>query len=345
MKSPNSRVVSKDWSRSTRKAQELLTFDPNQTKITEYFPLQDAVNALFENDDDFPHLFKSKIPEKSQFSTSLFQQLLANADDNLKRNPSQRRHNEIIKKFCVSVLFMAGPSAYELLHKNIPLALPSLSTVKREIHKSFSGISEGCFQFDQLLDHLNAYSAAHVICISEDATRVVSRVEYDPNSDRLVGFVLPVDKNCIPIQDAFCATSFEQIEEIFMRESKASYAYLYMAQALSSGVPPFCLALIGSDNHFTNKTVVARWKYIVRECKLRGIHVVGVSADGDSRLLSAMRLSSKLHSVTTDLEFNVSQILQQSSIPTAWNKWFALQEFSDMVFIQDTVHLGVKLKS
>ena len=250
-----------------------------------------------------------------------------------------------LKKFCTSVLFMAGTSAYELLHKNMPLALPSVSTIKREIRKSFNSLAEGYFQFDQLLDHLNAYSAAKAISVSEDATRVVSRVEYDSNTDRLVGLVLPVDKNFIPIPNAFCATSFEQIEEIFMKESKASYAYLYMAQALSSGVPPFCLALIGSDNRFTNKTVVGRWKYIVQECRLRGIHVVGVSADGDSRLLSAMRLSSKLHSFPKDPEFNVSQVFQQSSIPTAWNEWFALQEFNDMVFVQDTVHLGVKLKS
>ena len=73
--------------------------------------------------------------------------------------------------------------------------------------------------------------------------------------------------------------------------------------------------------------------------------MVGVSADGDSRLLTAMHLSSKLHSFLKDPEFNVSQVLQQSSIPTAWNEWFALQEFNDMVFVQDTVHLGVKLKS
>ena len=49
-----------------------------------------------------------------------------------------------------------------------------------------------------------------------------------------------------------------------MTESKASYAYVYMAQAIKLGIPPFCLALIGSDKCFTNKTVVARWTYIVK---------------------------------------------------------------------------------
>ena len=81
---------------------------------------------------------------------------------------------------------------------------------------------------------MNVHSAAKAICVSEDATRVASRIEYQ-YTDRLV-------------------TLFEQIEGIFLKESKASYAYLYMAQALSSGVPPFCFALIETDNFFTNKT-------------------------------------------------------------------------------------------
>ena len=41
---------------------------------------------------------------------------------------------------------------------------------------------------------------------------------------------------------------------------------------------------------------------------MRGIYVIGVSADGDSRLLSAMRLLSKLQSVKADIDFNVSQL-------------------------------------
>ena len=159
------------------------------------------VDALFK-ENDFSHLFVSKIPQKVQFSTPLLQELVTNAAENLKRNPTQRRHTEIIKKLYI-FLFMAGPSAYDLFHKNMPLALPSLSTVWQEIHKSFNGIAEGCFQFDQLLDHLNAYSAAKVICVSEDATRVVSRIKYDPNTDRLVGFVLPVDKVYIPMPNVF----------------------------------------------------------------------------------------------------------------------------------------------
>ena len=60
---------------------------------------------------------------------------------------------------------MAGPSAYEFSAKYaISITFPS--TIRWEIRLSFTGIAEGCFQFDQLFDHLNTYSAAKVICVS-----------------------------------------------------------------------------------------------------------------------------------------------------------------------------------
>jgi len=48
--------------------------------------------------------------------------------------PQGRRHNEIMKKFSLSLLLMIGPSAYKLIHTNMPEAFPSLSTVERHYH-------------------------------------------------------------------------------------------------------------------------------------------------------------------------------------------------------------------
>jgi len=59
----------------------------------------------------------NKIPEEINFSTILFQELVTNTQKNLKYDPSQRKHNEIIKKFHISFLFMAGPSAHDFFHK------------------------------------------------------------------------------------------------------------------------------------------------------------------------------------------------------------------------------------
>ena len=48
-----------------------------------------------------------------------------------------------------------------------------------------------------------------IVTISEDATRIIQRVEYDPNGDKCVGFVLPLDKCGVPINNTFLATSFQ----------------------------------------------------------------------------------------------------------------------------------------
>ena len=105
----------------------------------------------------------------------------------------------------------------------MPEALPSLSTVKREAAKRYTPLIEGEFSFDQLVAHLQAYSACRVVSISKDATRVISRVEYDQTKDKLVGFVLPLDKDSLPLSGSFQATSLSAIEAMF---EKKSFQYL-----------------------------------------------------------------------------------------------------------------------
>jgi len=53
LKSPNTSVISKDWSRDVQK---LLTLDQNQSTLTEFFPLQNSVDALFKESDSHKHL-------------------------------------------------------------------------------------------------------------------------------------------------------------------------------------------------------------------------------------------------------------------------------------------------
>ena len=73
--------------------------------------------------------------------------------------------------------------------------------------------------------------------MGEDATRVIA--------NRLVGFVLPCDEDGSPITDSFLATTFEKS---FESGVISKYAFVYMAQALCTQVPSFCLACFGTDN-------------------------------------------------------------------------------------------------
>ncbi len=69
-----------------------------------------------------------------------------------------------------------------------------------------------------------------------------------------------------------------------------------MAKPLSTcNVPAFCLSCFGTDNKFTTEEIVLRWKYILDECQQRGITVLTISSDGDTRLLTGMRMCSGLN--------------------------------------------------
>ena len=105
--------------------------------------------------------------------------------------------------------------AYSMIQKNMEHALPSLRTVQRAIHSEYHPLLEGQFQFDGLVNYLNKYNAPFVVAISEDATRVIARVEYDRENDRMVGFLLLCNENGLHLPDSFLATSFEAIEQCF----------------------------------------------------------------------------------------------------------------------------------
>jgi len=97
------------------------------------------------------------------------------------------------------------------MHSNIPQALPSLRTVQRFVVKDSQPIHEGVFRFDELLNHLNAFKCPKIVSIGEDATRVINKVQYDVESDKLVGFVLPCNEYGLPQSDSFIATDFESV--------------------------------------------------------------------------------------------------------------------------------------
>ena len=145
--------------------------------------------------------------------TPVLKQLVSNAQKNAERLPSGRRHSEIIKKFATSLLIYAGPLAYDFLHENIPKALPSLRSIQRVICTEYQTIAEGNFRFKELANHLVQHKASNVVSIGEDATRIIAHIEWDAETNRCCGFVLPLNKDGLPEVDSFLAVSFEGIEK------------------------------------------------------------------------------------------------------------------------------------
>ena len=109
----------------------------------------------------------------------------------------------------------------------MPAALPCLRTVQESIHAEYHPLSEKQFQFDDLF---GKFAAPLVMAISEDATRVISRVEYDSETNRLVGFVLLCNSYGLPLADSLLAVSLEVIEECFKSQAFSKFGYVFLAQ-------------------------------------------------------------------------------------------------------------------
>lgn len=103
-----------------------------------------------------------------------------------------------------------------------------------------------------------------------------------------------------------------------------------MAQPLKENIPPFILQIFGTDNKFTGKNVTKRWKYIRKELEKYGIEIVGISSDGDTRLLSSMIYSCNLSNKAIINEENLSPYFNCSMLT---------------IFIQDTIHILTKLRN
>ena len=118
--------------------------------------------------------------------------------------------------------------------------------------------------------------------VAEDATRVIRKVQYDAETNKLVGFVLPCDEDVLPLCDSFMATTFKSMQKYFSKESITNYAFVYMVQPLTENVPAFCLSCVGKDNNFNAELVLKRWQYIYSELQKRNVHrLMSYATDGD----------------------------------------------------------------
>lgn len=107
----------------------------------------------------------------------------------------------------------------------------------------------------------------NIVWLSEDASGIEGKIEFDPRTNQMVGIVLPLNQcTGIPISSSYLARDLNEIQEN-MKKDKAMYVYTIMAQPLSRGAPPFPLQLFGSNNKFTTQDVLLRWRHTIEELK------------------------------------------------------------------------------
>ncbi|CAF4211101.1 unnamed protein product, partial [Rotaria magnacalcarata] len=79
---------------------------------------------------------------------------------------------------------------------------------------------------------------------------------------------------------------FTCLENWYLNDPIAKSLGAHLIQPLSSSlenISPYLLAVYETNNKFKSPGVIARWGYIYRQCKAKGVRVIGYSSDCASR--------------------------------------------------------------
>lgn len=136
------------------------------------------------------------------------------------------------------------------------------------VNEKKSKIIEGKLRCVELLNYLEKIKSARYVWLSEDASGLVSKVEYDPKTNLLTGLVLPLtSQSGMPKKFAYPASSPAAIKKIMETEKKSTSVYIIMAQPIIAHAPPFVLQIFGTDGSFDSANVANRWIYTTKELK------------------------------------------------------------------------------
>lgn len=263
--------------------------------------------------------------------TSYFLDMLqSTANVNSSRKKGGFRFPGDVKRISTYLRMIMGPLAYETIQKNLEFSLPSLSSINRYIKSANCHVIEGILRCQELAIYLRERDLPLVVVLSEDATRIVGRPQYDSSTNQIVGFTLPLSaSNGMPIPYSYPARHFTEIHDHFTSGNNvANFLNVIMAQSVAES-QPFCLLSYGSDNIYSAHDVKNRWQYIVAELEKVGIKVLGISSDSDPRYNAAMRELSHL-GCETDKKY----------------KWFTCGiKMTPPFYFQDTVHIATKLRN
>ena len=265
---------------------------------------------------------------------------------NLLRNRNNYRHSEAIENFAQSLYIMGGRNTYEFVRLNLPGSLPTLSTLNENLTKAGAKIEECQFRYDKLEHHRKMFGHQIAVC-SEDSTAVIKKVSYDSSTNTFTGFSTPI-RDGIPKVGHFRTDSFDQLNNWFENEDKASLINVHMVQPLSASenhVSPFLLSVFGTNNNFTAIDVLRRWMWIYESSLKSNVRVVAFSTDCDARYLLAMRLATGFFANVVDNISSDQTDMLEIDLPGEWTQWFFMKTRQTFFCVQDPIHLCTKLRN
>lgn len=116
--------------------------------------------------------------------------------------------------------------------------MPSISTLNRFLITHRKPAEEEEIDFQGLADYLEKRKLPKIVWIAEDATRITSKIEYSANSNKVVGFVLPLEHG-VSVRNKYIASSVGKIQSFFDSGVKSNYAYVITAQPVSFDAPSY----------------------------------------------------------------------------------------------------------
>lgn len=154
---------------------------------------------------------------------------------NITRSKQGYRYTEDMKLYAAYVRMISGRLAYETFKANAQHSVPSVKSVDRYIDKVKANVVEGVLRTNELSIYLTNLKLPRIVPLSEDATRITNRVQYDARTNQLVGFVLPLAENGMPNAVINKARSAAEMERCFYdvktgeEKKRASYLNVVMA--------------------------------------------------------------------------------------------------------------------
>ncbi|KAJ6642801.1 hypothetical protein Bhyg_07755, partial [Pseudolycoriella hygida] len=315
--------------------------DSKQTLITNFYELTSGAAVLM-----------SKLSNENRYWRQLLQNFRMNGDSTRtdtqnasefltriwevvdKKKATKHGHidkyDEKLKHFCTYLYVIAGKLTYETLSAN--LHLPSVATVKKAIQSSNHCIIEGSVRVKEMKNFLVKWKLPLQVWMSEDATKIVNKIQYDESTDQIVGLVLPMDSDGMPIQFSFTAENVAKMLNSLLNNPKSDYVYTVMSRALDIQAPSFCLQLFGTDNKYTTGHVLKRWTRTEKMLQSEDVTVLGWSSDADTRCLRAMLIRTELPS-------------NSLNVPEKWREWFNASYKPSTIYVQDHHHIVNKLKT
>lgn len=205
----------------------------------------------------------SKTLENDQILTKL----ISCFNQNINRQKSAYRYTEETKQYCTYMQIIGGRLSYETFEANASHSVPSLRSVERYIAKTKPNVIEGVLRTKELFQYLDDHKvpSTKYKVLSEDATRINNRIQYDHENNQLVGFTLPLDEvTGMPIPRSYLGRSASEIEAHFYDiktgdlKDTPSYINVVMAQPLTRGIPAFCLLIFGTDSKYSSSDIAKR---------------------------------------------------------------------------------------